>query len=196
MHCLGAARAVAVALDAADSVIGTVPLFAAPILHDIVRFGRADLVVDKLADVARRLDAPLSSTMAAHAEAAAGRDPNHLVAVADGFAMQGYRQLAAVAYRDADAITGVPRHRARVAQLTAEEIVRATYGGDDDHRLLGQLTPRQREVALLAARGLTTPEIADALTISRRTVSNHLAGVYSQLGVGGRNDLAEVFGVG
>lgn len=197
MHDVSTAKAVAIALKAADSATGIVALFAAPILHDIVRFGRADLVVDRLAGVARRLDAPLSTTMAAHAEAAADRDPRRLEAVADEFASHGYNQLAAVAYLDADAVTGVPRHRAQVARLTTEELVHTTMpGADDDHRPMGRLTPRQREVALLAARGLTTPEIADALTISRRTVSNHLAAVYSQLGIAGRKDLAEIFDAG
>jgi DNA-binding CsgD family transcriptional regulator len=38
----------------------------------------------------------------------------------------------------------------------------------------------------LLPRGLSTPEIADALFISPRTVQTHLTNLYAKLGVGGR----------
>lgn len=45
------------------------------------------------------------------------------------------------------------------------------------------LTRREREVLALVAAGKTNPEVAAALTISRRTVKKHLEGIYEKLGV-------------
>ena len=53
------------------------------------------------------------------------------------------------------------------------------------------LTSREREVALLAARGMTTKDIAAHLDLSARTVDTHLARIYRKLGVAGRADLAD-----
>ena len=57
---------------------------------------------------------------------------------------------------------------------------------------LTPLTPREREVAVLAARGLTNKEIASSLVISVRTVDNHLSNAYSKLGITTRGELALV----
>jgi FixJ family two-component response regulator len=48
---------------------------------------------------------------------------------------------------------------------------------------LAALTPREREIALLLARGLGNREISDALGISHRTVEVHKARVMEKLGV-------------
>jgi DNA-binding NarL/FixJ family response regulator len=55
--------------------------------------------------------------------------------------------------------------------------------------ILQRLTPREREVALLAARGLTNRQIAAELNLSVNTVSNHLKRVYAKLDVGSRAEL-------
>ena len=57
-----------------------------------------------------------------------------------------------------------------------------------------ELTPREREVALLAAGGLSSAEIAERLVVSVRTVDNHLQRVYGKLGIGGRHELADALG--
>jgi DNA-binding CsgD family transcriptional regulator len=53
------------------------------------------------------------------------------------------------------------------------------------------LTARELEVARLAARRLTAPEIARELFISRRTVEGHLANVYGKLGVHSKQEVSQ-----
>jgi DNA-binding NarL/FixJ family response regulator len=76
---------------------------------------------------------------------------------------------------------------------------------DEQHRIhtpalaagisLVPLTTREHEVATLAARGLSTRQIAERLTLSVRTVDNHLHRAYTKLGVSSRADLSRVLGV-
>ena len=56
------------------------------------------------------------------------------------------------------------------------------------------LTGREREVALLAASGMATKDIASRLFLSARTVDTHLARIYRKLGVAGRAELADALG--
>ncbi|MDF2697727.1 MAG: C4-dicarboxylate transport transcriptional regulatory protein [Labilithrix sp.] len=52
-----------------------------------------------------------------------------------------------------------------------------------------RLTPRESEVALLAVKGLSSPEIAQVLSMSDKTVRQHLSRVYEKHGVSGRGEL-------
>lgn len=54
------------------------------------------------------------------------------------------------------------------------------------------LPPRQRQIATLAAEGLTNRQIASRLMLSVRTIENQLARSYETLGVTTRRHLAEV----
>jgi DNA-binding CsgD family transcriptional regulator len=57
---------------------------------------------------------------------------------------------------------------------------------------LAGLTAQQREIILLASRGLTNAEIADRLFLSPRTVASHLYRSYPKLGIGGRHQLHDL----
>lgn len=61
---------------------------------------------------------------------------------------------------------------------------RRNYGND--------LSPREREVGRLAARGHTNREIAEILFLSPRTVGHHVAAVMRKLNVDSRRQLPEV----
>lgn len=54
------------------------------------------------------------------------------------------------------------------------------------HPVLRELSPREREVLYLLARGLTNAEIASELTISDGTVRNYVHKIYEILGVHNR----------
>jgi non-specific serine/threonine protein kinase len=52
------------------------------------------------------------------------------------------------------------------------------------------LTAREREIALLVARGMTNKEIAKVLRISERTVDAHLEHMLNKLGYHSRSEIA------
>ncbi|QKV72091.1 helix-turn-helix transcriptional regulator [Streptomyces harbinensis] len=56
------------------------------------------------------------------------------------------------------------------------------------------LTPRQHEVALLVAKGLTNRQISRELEISEWTVVNHLRQVMRKLGCPSRVHVARILG--
>lgn len=64
----------------------------------------------------------------------------------------------------------------------------AAIGGDP----IAELTPRQREVADLVARGLTNKEICSVLGIAEGTVKAHVAALLETLGVSNRTEAAAV----
>jgi DNA-binding CsgD family transcriptional regulator len=109
----------------------------------------------------------------------------------------GAAELAAGRASDARATLRAARERAHLCGASALERsalarLRAAGGRPRRARLHGPgaLTPREREIATLAADGLPNREIADRLYVTVRTVEFHLAGAYRKLGVGGRAALA------
>jgi DNA-binding NarL/FixJ family response regulator len=175
----------------------TVEAFA---LHDLTRFGEAARAVDRLSELAENIDGKLASAMAAHAQALTRRDAVALDAVATTFGELGCNLYAAEAAAAAAAAHGADGRRSSAAASANRarawmercEGVRTPALALADHD--DDLTSREREVAVLAARGLPDQQIADQLFVSVRTVHAHLRSAYAKLGVPGRKDLAAVLG--
>ncbi len=90
-------------------------------------------------------------------------------------ALRGFEELGAA--RDADAAA---------AFLRSLGVMAARSGP----RGVGLLTKREREVLGLLGEGLSNPEIAERLFVSRKTVEHHVARVLSKLNLRGRAEAA------
>ncbi len=84
---------------------------------------------------------------------------------------------------------------ARVRRLLREMGHRLGARGPRPRKQQGweSLTPRELEVVRLAAEGLSNPEIAERLFLSRRTVETHLKHTYGKLDLTSRVQLAAEF---
>jgi len=80
------------------------------------------------------------------------------------------------------------------ATLTLSEAVSYARRGrgprDRPAKGWASLTDTEAAIARLAADGLSNPQIAERMFISRSTVKYHLAHIYTKLGIGGRTELA------
>jgi DNA-binding CsgD family transcriptional regulator len=167
-------------------------------LHDLVLAGRPEDAVERLTELAGSLHGAWVPLYARHAAAATAGDPAALGDVVDAFDELGAAALAAdVALEAADAWARAGERRTsarwvrRAAELAAsvERSVRPGAAG-----LTGPdpLTRREREIAELAAAGLSSKDIAARLFVSARTVESHLLRVYTKLGIRTRAELAAV----
>ncbi|WP_020657520.1 HD domain-containing phosphohydrolase [Amycolatopsis benzoatilytica] len=92
-----------------------------------------------------------------------------------------------------DAAAGILTAEARAGRLDPDAVTAVLASdGQRVRRTAAGLTARETEVLLHLARGRTNPEIAAALTVSRKTVSTHLEHIYAKLGVTTRTQAALV----
>jgi DNA-binding CsgD family transcriptional regulator len=171
--------------------------FEASLQHDLVRFGDPDAAVDRLDALAQMIEGPLVQAFACHARAAAAMNRDGYEDALGQFeAMDRVVSAAEVALELADAARrqGDARGAAAAARRSAD-LVEASGGARTPPLQRGiavdPLTKREREVALLAASGLPSRDIAEKLTVSKRTVDTHLDRIYRKLGVSGREQLSE-----
>lgn len=190
------AEAQSIALRAAD-VAGRVSIAAleAIALHTVVRLGDPQAVATRLQAVTEGADGPLLPTLARHAAAAAAGDGCGLDDVATAFERTGMLLHAAEAAAEAAAAYHRLGHRrlARGAAGRARTLLPRCEGARTP-ALAGLdrppvMTARQRQIAALAADGMTSREIGDRLQLSARTVDNHLQHIYTKLDLRGRSAL-------
>lgn len=165
-------------------------------LHDAVRFGRPDLVIDEIRSIDASDGADYLATLQDHAEAVIEGDTHRLQALGHRFCAFGNALLTAETFARAAQLFAQSGSESRAAQSCA--IAKAAAARCDGARTPAlQACPdlvsdRQVQVAMDAAQGLTSPQIADRRYISVRTVDNHLRSVYRKLGLSGREELASV----
>ena len=191
----GALRAAAMAAEAGQHCLEA---FA---LYDAARYGAAGRVAGRLdelagaigtelvagyADVARGLAGSWSVEDAAALEDAAARLERLDALLAAAHAAMAASRAYGRAGRHRDAT------RTRDLALTLDLRCRGTGA---PWRAVGDataLTPREHEIALLAAGRVSSGDIALRLSLSVRTVNNHLHRAYVKLGISGRAQLAAV----
>ena len=167
-------------------------------LYDVARFAHATAAVRRLRALADTLDGALAPVLADAAAALAAMDGHCLDRAAAAFDDLGLPVHAAeLAGAAARAHRG--RGRAAAAALSLQQVSALGTDLTDARTPLLKinwaerrqgLTRREREVALMAASGLSSRTIAAKLQLSVRTVSNHLAHVYAKFGVASRAELA------
>ncbi|MGX1273651.1 DNA-binding CsgD family transcriptional regulator [Streptomyces phaeoluteigriseus] len=135
-----------------------------------------------------RRTAPGGDVFARHADAIARGDGPGLDDAAAELEERGFLLLAAEAHAHAAQLHRDPR-AARTARTRAVALARRCQGARTPALaglVLGELTTRQRQIVTLAAAGLSNRQIAERLTLSVRTVGNHLYGAYTRLGANDR----------
>ena len=191
---LAAARALITEV-AAEARADSMWNFECGVVHDLVRFGDPDAAVGRLDELERTVEGPYVQALAAHARAASTGDVDRYLDAVERFeALPCYVLGAEVAlelaelHRRTGSIRDAAAARHRATRMLEEAGGAATPGllrGDGAE----QLSDREREVALLAASGMPSRDIAEKLFVSKRTIDSHLSSAYRKLGVAGRSDL-------
>jgi DNA-binding CsgD family transcriptional regulator len=188
-------------------------------LVDAGRGADAVSALHRVRDQLRGLDVPLGPAATAHAQAilTSGHRhwlpaASHFLAAADRYEQSGCRYEAAQAREQAAEClfeSGDPR-AGRTLRAAVATYQRLGAGWDatrasgtairhgmplpvyprEERRPGWDLSPRQRQVAELAAAGLTNEEIAHRLSLSHRTVHKHVGAALQRLGVHSRRSLA------
>ena len=167
------------------------------------------------AGVAAGSEIPHRQANALYCRGLLAHDTAGLLTAAERYADAGRPLLSAKALEAAAAefVGGEDRDRARAAFIQAVETYTSLGAAADVSRLQAtfrahgirrgptakhrqarsgwdSLTPTETKVAALVVEGLSNPEIATKLLLSRRTVATHVSHILRKLGVNSRIDIA------
>ncbi|MEU9369998.1 LuxR C-terminal-related transcriptional regulator [Streptomyces avermitilis] len=192
---LAAAREVLEAAAASARASGVLSSEAA-LLTEIARLGGPRQVVKRLSELADVCDSAFTHARAGYVGALTANDPPALEVASASFEKMGADLLAAEASAAAAAAwkrAGESRKSTAAANRTAQLAVRCegarAPGLTTALEPAAALTAREREIAVLTSSGASAQAVAEALSISRRTVENHLYSIYGKLGVSTRAEL-------
>ena len=171
------------------------------LLHESARLDPSRAVAERMDHLVGGVEGEWLPVLAADAAARAARSAGGLMAAADDLARLGANLLAAeTATRAATEHAAAGRQRdaaawrRRAGELLAEcEGTRSPGVAQADGPV--PLTDREREIALLAATGLSSKTISGRLFLSVRTVDNNLARVYTKLGIAERSRIGQALGI-
>ncbi|MFD6826395.1 LuxR C-terminal-related transcriptional regulator [Streptomyces sp. NPDC060085] len=170
-------------------------------------YGDVALIVHEMArmriqpdDDERFLSVPVEGSLLnaklAYAAAVFQKSAVGMESVAISFAEMGYHLYTAEAFAELSRIyrmTGDARS-ATAAALRSQEFAAQCEGVNtlslQSLQIVDDLSGREQQIAQLAASGYTDKEIAKFLSISIRTVGNHLYRIYKKLGILSRRELA------
>jgi DNA-binding CsgD family transcriptional regulator len=165
-------------------------------LHDLVRMGAIDPAAEQLEGMGDVVDGAFMEARVLFARSSRLRDLTLAATAADRFEAIGanlYAAEAATLLADLASDAGLRRVQTDAEARTGRllELCEGAFTPSvSSEKGSTRLTDREREVAQLAARGLTSRKIAEDLYVSVRTVDNHLQQVYVKLGIKRRSELA------
>ena len=156
----------------------------------------ADLVIAQAA----RIDGDVAPVIANYARMLVSQDPQGLEKAAARFLELDHQSLAHEAFVRASAAHRSHGQRSGASRCASEALhledagLTPNFAARSQPSVVGELTLREREVALAVAEGQTHRTVADALGMSQRTAETHLHRAYRKLGVNNPTDLRTVLG--
>ena len=171
-------------------------LGAAAMFLDALTAGGGRTVAEQVVALQDRVSGAVPDAIVAYGAAVAASDSTAILAAGSALAGLGHELSGAEAAARAAVLAtdqGLTAVAARAAKLS-RRLRTACEGALELTPLPAadapRLSPRQLQIAKLAATGTSAAEIAARLGLSVRTVENHLQAAYERLGVNRRGDLA------
>lgn len=172
-------------------------------MHALFALARADDsgVLAHLVNTADRLEGDTARIIRIYAEAKLTDDPEGFAAAADlaettgqiflaaGLAAEGLSASGPTG-GDTTGVQNVLRSMISRCRDACGDVGDAPFRTDDT--VPEALTQREREIVRYVAAGRSNREIADALTVSVRTIEGHLYRIYPKLGVTHRRELGDI----
>jgi DNA-binding CsgD family transcriptional regulator len=203
--------------ETAEEMEQTTELFADAVRLAVAVGDRAaaDVVVRRAEAVARASDVPHRRAVGPHCRGLRDADPAELLVAADHYRAAGRPlpraqslEAAGVAFAERGDVAGARTHFTGAFSLYTElgagwDLARTqakfrAYGirrgphvrHRRTHRGWSSLTPTEMKIVQLVARGMSNPQIAAHLFLSRRTVQTHVSHVLTKLDLHSRIDIA------
>jgi DNA-binding CsgD family transcriptional regulator len=165
-------------------------------LQAAIQFGDQHTAA-RLAELAKLVDGPRAGLVARWAAALADHDGDALLAVSHDLEAMGDRIAAADAAAHASRVFNQQNRRgpALTASGRADRLITDSGATTPATRAAAMplpLTDREREIAILISRGLSNIDIAQALTLSVRTIEGHIYRACARVGTATRTELAQL----